>query len=136
MASFITWVVLCVSLVGTISAAPVKQQSDLNLHTGAKLQSNQMMSALISTILRNLFSSFGPTHDQGNDHPKFQSNDAEFSGSILKNLLGYLISANSEANVQTRVDYEGAMIEAIDNLPTEAKAEFFENLLGGGLFSG
>ena len=141
MALLITWVVLCVSLIGTISAAPVKQQSDLDLHTGAKLQSNQMMSALISTMLRNLFSSFGPTrHDQGYDHAKLQSNDAEFSGSILKNLLGYLISANNEANVQTglanRVDYKGAMIEAIDNLPTEAKAEFFENLLGGGLFSG
>lgn len=70
---------LCVPLIGTISAAPVKQQSDLNLYTGAKLQS--------------------------------------------KNLLGYHISANNKANVQTGlangVDYKGAIIEAVDSLPAE-----------------
>ena len=132
MASLVTWVVLCVSLIGTISAAPVnlKDQSGLNLHTGAKLQSNEMMSALIGTMLRNLFSSFGPTNQGHNLHAKLQSNDAEFNGSILKDLLGYLISANNEAIVQTGLDnYKGAMIETINNLPTEVQAEFFENLL-------
>ena len=138
MASLVTWVVLCVSLIGTISAAPVnlKDQSGLSLHTGAKLQSNEMMSALIGTMLRNLFSSFEPTHQgrQGHNlHAKLQSNGAEFNGSILKDLLGYLISANNEANVQTDHEldnYKGAMIETINNLPTELQAEFFENLLG------
>ena len=84
-------------------------------------------------MLRNLFSSFEPTHQgrQGHNlHAKLQSNGAEFSGSILKDLLGYLISANNEAIVQTGLDnYKGAMIETINNLPTEVQAEFFENLL-------
>ena len=131
---------MCTSLISTISAAPMKEQNDLDLHTGAKLQSNQMISALISTMLRNLFSSFGPT-TQGHAHAKLQSNKAKFSSNnILKNLLGYLISANNEANMQTgltnRVDYKSAMIEAIDSLPAEAKGDTFENLFRGGLFSG
>ena len=99
MASLITWAVLCVSLIGTLSAAPVKEQSDLDLHTGAKLQSNEMMATMIGTILRNLFSSVGPTH-QGHRHPKLQSNDADYSDSILKNVLGCL---NNKANVETEL---------------------------------
>ena len=132
MASLITWVVLCVFLIGTISAAPVnlKDQNSLDWHTGAKLQSNEMQSAETSTMLRNLFSSFGPTHQEHNLHSKLQSNDVEFSDSILKDLLGYLISANNEENMQTGLVNKGAMIETINNLPTELQAKFFENLFG------
>ena len=142
MASLITCVVLCV-FINTISAAPVKEQTYLanDVHTRAKMQSNQMISALLSTMLRNLFSSFGPTH-QGDAHAKIQSNNAKFSSNnILKNLLGYLISVN-EANMQTGftdgVDSQGAMIEAIDSLPAETKREILENLfrVGFKLFSG
>ena len=146
MTSLITCVVLCV-FINTISAAPVKEQTYLanDLHMGAKLQSNQMMSALIGTMLRNLFSSYGPTI-QGHTYAKLQSNDAKFSSNdILRNLLGYLISANNEANMQTGLanrvdhDYKGAMIEATDSLPAEAKRENLidlENLFRGDLFSG
>ena len=135
MTSLITWFVLCVALASTISAAPVQQQSS----AGTKLQSNSMMNPLFSTILRSIFSSFGPTH-QGYDHAKLESNNADDTESILKNLLGYHTSANNEANIQTgfanRVDYRSAIIEAIDDLPTEVKAEFLQDLFGRGVFSG
>ena len=99
-----------------------------------------MMNALFSTILRSLLSSIGPTH-QGYDHAKLESNNADHNiESILKNLLSHYTATNDEAIMQTglasRVNYEGAMIEAFDNLPAEVKAEFLQDLFGGGIFSG
>lgn len=138
MTALITWFVLCMALASTISAAPVQQQSSLQT-AGSKLQSDSMMNALFSTIFRNLFSSFGPTY-QGYDHAKLESNNADHIESILKNLLDHHTSANNEASMQTgfanRVDYKRAMIEAIDDLPAKVKAEFLQDLFGGGIFSG
>ena len=101
------------------------------------MQSDQMMSALLSAVFKNLFSSIGNNH--GGFNAKAQLNDAEPNfDTILKNLFGHLVSANNEANVQTglanNVDYKGAPIEAINSLSTEDETGYLQNLLD--FFSG